>query len=265
MRSIGILGLGKMGESILKGLQSSSLTPTLQATRGDAQKAQETQKRLGVPVHTNNKKCAQESRVIVLAVKPYRIREICEEIKGTLKSDQTVISVAAALTCDQLAEWLGGHTQVIRAMPNTPTQVKAGVTLLSAHSQASSEAKKEAESIFSEIGKALWIPEKQMDAATAISGCGPAYAYLAIEGLMAGGARLGLDASLSKELAAATLLGAARMVLELSTDPTELRKAVATPGGMTEQGVLALERHGARKAFEEAVLAAAAKAQELRK
>lgn len=264
IKNLGIIGLGKMGEAVLKGLQAHPTAPALQATRSQTAHAAQSAKDLDIVCHTDNLKLARECDVIVLAVKPYRIQEICELIGPAITKDKVVISVAAAITCAQMQNWLGGHSNVTRAMPNTPSQIRAGMTLLVSGTKASTNAKQATETIFQSVGETVWIEESNMDAATAISGCGPAYGYLVIEALRSAGVKQGLSADLAQKLAAQTLLGAAKMVLELNQDPALLRQAVATPGGMTEQGVLALENNGARKAFEEAVFAASRKASEMR-
>ncbi len=263
---IGILGLGKMGEALVHGVRASSEGKKwkLSATTRSKESAKLGNRELRIPVHTDNAKLARESDVILLCVKPYQAQAVLEEISSFLRPKQLIISVAASITNSQMEQWVSHACPVIRAMPNTPALVREGMTVLASGADASPANLRIAEKIFTTVGRTSIVDEKLMDGVTGLSGCGPAYVYLIIEALSEAGVKVGLPRETSTLLAAQTLLGAAKMVLERGDHPAALKDEVTTPAGCTIDGLMALEEGRLRVTLIKAVLAAAAKSEALR-
>jgi pyrroline-5-carboxylate reductase len=263
---LAVLGLGKMGEALVEGLRSGSQKTkfTLSATTRTPESASKVAKKFGISVHTDNRKCAEGADVIILGIKPHQAEKVLSEIRDVLKKNQIIISLCAGLTTDQLEAWSGGKATIIRAMPNTPSLIREGMTVLASGKSASPKALKISEEIFEAVGKVAVIEEKLMDGATGLSGCGPAYVYLIIEALSEAGVKVGLPRETATLLAAQTLLGASRMVLERGAHPASLKDEVTTPAGCTIDGLMALEEGKLRVTLIKAVLAAARRSEKLR-
>ena len=201
--------------------------------------------------------------VLVLAVKPQVLREVLADLPP-LPPNVCVLSVAAGVRAGDIQRWLGGHGAVIRAMPNTPALIGAGISGLYALSGASAAQKKQAGSILEAAGQVVWVDaEAQIDAVTAISGSGPAYVFYCIEALEAAAIDLGLPATTARQLSLQTFLGAAALAIQDGAEPAELRARVTSKGGTTERGIAALEAHDVKGAIRAAAQAAAARAREL--
>lgn len=261
---IGILGLGKMGEAIVRGLQKSGHRE-ISATRSSAKTAAESAKRFNIDCHTDNARLVKECEVIVLCVKPQLVDKVLKPLTKDFKAKQLIISVVSGLSTERLSLLTGGKASTVRAMPNTPAVLGAGVTLLCTDSGTHEDSLQKAESLLSPLGLTLRVTDAQFDAATAISGCGPAYVYMIIEALSDGGVKMGLPRAMARQLAAQTLIGASRMVLESGEHPATLKDAVTTPGGMTIEGVAALEKGRLRSSLIQAVAAATEKARAMAK
>lgn len=203
------------------------------------------------------------AQVILIAVKPQQVSDVLLEIRSNLASEALVISIAAGVPLELLEERLGPGASVVRVMPNTPCLIGCSASGLSAGRRVTSAQLELALKLFQAVGRAYVLPEDQLNAVTGLSGSGPAYVYLMIEALAEGGVAAGLSRKTALGLAAQTVLGAARMVLETSEHPARLREAVTSPAGTTAAGLLALEKGAVRAQVIEAVLAAAARAQEL--
>ncbi len=262
---VGIFGLGKMGEAIVRGLQKSAEKYSICGTVRSDEKARVKSTSLGVNCHKDNLKLVAESDIIVLASKPHQAEEILRAAQGFFRPDQLLISICAALSLAKLREWSGGLVPVVRAMPNLPSFVGQGMTIFSVGNDLSKENILKTEKLLAAIGTATQIDESQMDVATAISGCGPAYVFLILEALSDAGVKLGLSRPLALELAARTLQGSAGMVLETGRHPGELKDEVTTPGGVTIEGVVALEEGNLRATLMNAVFAAAKRSAEMKK
>jgi pyrroline-5-carboxylate reductase len=185
---IGVLGLGKMGEALVRGIRSSSEGKKwkVEATTRSLASAKQGSKSLGIPVHTDNLKLAASCDALILCVKPSQAQQVLSDIAPVLASRKKtvlLISVAAAITTRQMQEWVSDSAAVIRSMPNTPALIGEGMTVLCAAEDVSSAQLKLAEKIFATVGKTVVLDESLMDGATGLSGCGPAYAYLIIEAL----------------------------------------------------------------------------------
>lgn len=262
---IGILGLGKIGEALTKGLLQSSHAKefSIEGSVRSKESAAEVSKRLGIPCYTDNRRLAQFCKVLILSVKPHQAQKVLSEISGDLSSDHVVISVCASVTTPQLALWSGGRAAVIRSMPNTPCLIGDGMTVICAGPRASSDHMKTAEKIFGTVGKTVALEESLMDGVTGLSGCGPAYIYLVIEALSEAGVKVGLPRKVATLLAAQTMVGSARMVLERGEHPAALKDEVTTPAGCTIDGLMALEDGKLRVTLIKAVLAAARRSKSL--
>lgn len=197
----------------------------------------------------------------VIAVKPNDVEAACAAVGSA--GVPRVLSIAAGIRLAQLEAWLPAGTAVIRAMPNTPALVGAGAAAIAGGSAAADEDVAWAESVLGAVGLVKRVPEKLLDAVTALSGSGPAYVFLVAEALIDAGVLVGLPRDVSRDLTVQTLLGAARMLAETESSAEELRAAVTSPGGTTAAGLSALEARAVRSAFAEAVTAAANRSREL--
>lgn len=261
----GFIGAGKMATALVRGmLRARVVTPhaviasdPVPAAR--AALAAET----GVEVTDSNARVVEQSDVLVLAVKPQSLPQVLEETRALLRPEQLVISIAAGVSISTLAAGLGGERRIARVMPNTPALLGEGASgyCLSANAREEDEALVRA--CTEAVGRAFRVPESLLDAVTGLSGSGPAFVYVIIEALSDGGVRVGLPRDVATALAAQTVLGAAKMVLESSLHTGVLKDQVTSPGGTTIAGLHALERGGLRAALIDAVEAATARAAEL--
>lgn len=263
---IGILGLGKMGEALVHGIRASADGKKwkIEATTHTKESAKRAVKTLRIPVHTDNAKLAKNCDVIILCVKPQQAENVLGEIAGVVTAKKLVISVAASITTAQMEDWLSHGCAVIRSMPNTPALIRAGMTVLTAGKDASAAQLRTAEKIFATVGRVTTVEERLMDGVTGLSGCGPAYVYLIAEALSEAGVKVGLPRATATLLAAQTLMGAAKMVLERGEHPAALKDEVTTPAGCTIDGLMALEEGKLRVTLIKAVLAATEKSERLR-
>jgi pyrroline-5-carboxylate reductase len=219
---------------------------------------------LGVAVTTDSGQVAEQSQILILAVKPNIIPLVLPNLQPFVNDEQLIISIAAGVTLQSLETGLPGM-RVIRVMPNTPCLVGETAAGFALGQNADSEDGKTVERLLSAVGRSYQLDEKLLDAVTGLSGSGPAYVYMIIEALADGGVRMGLPRPIAQELAAQTVLGSAKMVLETGKHPGELKDMVASPGGTTIAGIHALEKGGLRAALINAVQAATERSQELSK
>lgn len=265
-KKIGLVGAGMMAEAIIRGLQKAGVNPSrISASDPDEKRRDFFKQELGIAAVVENSSVVQSADVIILAVKPYTIPETLAEIGSVLKSNQLLISIAAGVTIDSIQSKLSGNIPVIRAMPNTPCLIGEGATAIAPGKYTTSIHMEIASQIFNAIGKVVQISEDKLDAVTGLSGSGPAYVYTFIEALADGGVRVGLPRATAMLLAAQTVAGAAKMVMETDEQPAELRDRVMTPGGTTVAGMASLERSDFRSATIEAVVAATNRSTELGK
>ncbi len=265
---IGIIGGGQMGSALIGGLISAKAASPGDVTvcDVDAQARERLEREIGVATTDDLVAAAVDHDVVLIAVKPQVIRAVLPKLSGRIAPTQTVISIAAGVTSVRLESLLGGDdgfVHVVRAMPNTPALVGEGMSAISAGTRATPEDLARAETIMSSVGKVVRVEERLMDAVVGLSGSGPGYVYTVIEALADGGCRAGLPKPLALELAAQTVLGAARMVIETGGHPAVLRDRVTSPGGTTIAGLHAAESAGLRDALMSAVLASARRAEEL--
>ena len=266
-RKVAIIGVGKMGETLLKGLLKNKLIEreNLSGSTAEKELSEKVSKKYKIKTYVdNNREMVQEKDIIILAVKPQIVKEVISEIKEVVTKEQLLISIAAATSTSYLEECLEKKVPVIRAMPNTPALINEGMTVLCPGRYAEESHLQMAKAIFGAVGLVEVIQEEElMDAVTALSGSGPAYAYVIMESLTEGGVRMGLPWELAQKLSAQTLLGAAKMVLKTGTPPALLKEAVTTPGGVTVDGLMELEEGGIRVALIKAVSRTTEKSKEL--
>jgi pyrroline-5-carboxylate reductase len=221
------------------------------------------QQQTGCTATASNREVIASSDVIVLAVKPQTMPAILDELRGTVTTNHLIVSIAAGVPLKRLADALTAEHRLIRVMPNTPCLVGASATGFAAGVSARPADITLVEKLFSAVGKAFALPEHLLDAVTGLSGSGPAYVYVMIEALADGGVRMGLPRDVAMSLAAQTVLGSARMVLETKQHPGSLKDAVASPGGTTIAGLHILEKGGFRGTIIDAVEAATKRSIEL--
>lgn len=238
---INFIGGGNMARAIIGGLKQNGLDMSaITVLEPAAQKRTELAQEFNVQV-TDSYTGFDSTDVIVLAVKPQQLKEVCASLKPVLRS-QLVVSIAAGVRSKDISRWLGDYAAIVRVMPNTPAQIQAGISALYAMPQVNETQREQANLILAAVGKTLWLKdETQMDAVTAISGSGPAYVFYFIEALQDAGTALGLDAEASKLLALQTFAGASLLAVQSHEDIKTLRAQVTSKGGTTEQGILSLE------------------------
>ena len=268
-QSIGIVGLGKIGGALASGLVRAGIVMDnriIGSTR-HAETAERATERYGVEVITDNAAVVQDKDIVILALKPQTMPAVLDDVRDRIRADQLVITLSAAVSTrfveDQITS-TGAAIPVIRAMPNTPCLIGHGMTVLCAGRHAEAAHIDLAKEIFSAMGRVVVTDdESHMDAATGLSGSGPAYGYTIIEALAEGGVKAGLPRDLATTLAAQAMLGAAAMVLETGEHPAKLKDNVTTPAGTTIDGLLALEEGGLRLSLIQAVNRAAERAKGL--
>jgi pyrroline-5-carboxylate reductase len=262
---IGFIGAGNMATALIRGIVAArdGDGSQLAATDVDVAKTQLLRDELNIQVCEDASALCQWADVVILAVKPQVIERVLDSCHDHLGPKHLVISVAGGIRTKAIATALETGVRILRAMPNTPALVGAGATALSAGPLASKEDMATAHGIFASVGRVVTVAESAMDAVTGLSGSGPAYVFMAIEAMADGGVRAGLARDVALELAAQTVFGAAKLVLETGEHPAKLKDMVTSPGGTTIAGVSALEREGLRHALMSAVEAAAARSKEL--
>ena len=238
--TIGFIGAGNMGGALATSVFFAAVDANLLIADVDTIKAESLAGAVGGQV-VDNATLAAQCDYIFLGVKPQMMKDMLTDLKPHLKADAVLITMAAGLTTEQIRAW-AGDLPVIRIMPNTPVAVGEGMTLYTATDDVTAEQLDGFVQMMEWSGKLCHLPESLIDSGCAVSGCGPAFAYLFIEAMAAGGVDKGLSREQSLQLAAQTVLGAAQMVLQTGRDPIALKDAVCSPGGATLQGVAVLER-----------------------
>ena len=266
-KTIAFLGGGNMAEALIKGLLAAGVarSDTLIATDISPERLEHLKKTYGIIIQKENKKAATEAEILLLCVKPQVMAGLLDELAPAVDDSKLVISIAAGIKIETIESGLGGKPRVVRVMPNTPALVLAGAAALSSGTKAGKEDMAAAEEIFNSVGTAVEVDERLMDAVTGLSGSGPAYVFTFIEGLVDAGVKAGLTREMALDLAAQTVFGAAKMVLDTGEAPGQLRDKVTSPGGTTIAGLQVLEKEKFRDTIISAVKAAAARSRELGK
>ncbi|MFE7124792.1 pyrroline-5-carboxylate reductase [Streptomyces sp. NPDC057617] len=255
-QTVAVLGTGKIGEALLSGMIRAGWRPAdLLATTRRTERAEEIRSRYGVEIVTNAD-AAKRADILILAVKPQDMGRLLDELAPHVTADRLIISAAAGIPTSFIEERLANGTPVVRVMPNTPVLVDEGMSVISAGSHALATHLAHAEEIFGGVGKTLRVPESQQDAATALSGSGPAYFYFLVEAMTDAGILLGLPRAQAHELIVQSALGAAIMLRDSGEHPVKLREAVTSPAGTTINAIRELENHGVRAALIAAIEAA---------
>ncbi len=261
--TIGFIGTGRISRALVAGLVRSSNYRITGYDR-DPVVRESFCKTFAVAGMSSMQELAEQADTLILAVKPYQMEDVLQELQNGLRADHLLISVAAGITTEFIRSRSLPESRVIRVMPNTPSFVGEGMTALSAGKHAGEEDRKHAAAIFSAVGRVMFLDEKHMDAATAVSGSGPAYMFHIIDAMARGGAACGLDNDDAVLLSAQTMIGAAKLLLESGKQPADLIQEVTTPGGTTEAGLKQMVAHDIRQAMIDTVKAAAKRSSELK-
>lgn len=258
------LGGGNMATALIGGMIKQGAAPaSIQVIEKAAENRQRLTQEFGVECVVAADRASLHCDIIVLAVKPQQMREAVVPLAGKLKS-QLVVSVAAGLRLADLRRWLGGHKRLVRAMPNTPALIGAGVTGLYAASSVSKNERQAAESVLAAVGSTLWVDDEgMMDAVTAISGSGPAYVFYFIAAMQQAAVQLGFGVEQARRLSLDTFLGAVRLAEQSGEDVAVLRDRVTSKGGTTEAALVAMDANDVAAAITRAVQAAQARGREL--
>jgi len=262
---IGFLGAGRMATALAAGFVQSRITTADRISASDvsAEALQKLCAETAARAAASNVDLVDNADVVFLAVKPQHVGDVLREIRDVLTGSHLLVSIAAGVSLASLAAEIGGDKRIIRVMPNTPCLVGAGASAFAAGPHATAADVTLVQTLLSTVGLVFPLDESLLDAVTGLSGSGPAYVFQIIEALSDGGVRAGLPRQVATQLAAQTLLGAAKMVLESGEHPAALKDAVASPGGTTIAGLHALERGGLRAALIDAVHAATLRSAEL--
>ncbi|MDR5861180.1 pyrroline-5-carboxylate reductase [Halomonas eurihalina] len=260
------IGAGNMAGAIIGGMIDSGYSPdAITATSPDDSVLAPLRERLGIHTATDNASAVAQADVVVLAVKPQIMQDVCSGMRDAVQARKPlIISVAAGLPADTLEHWLGGELPVVRCMPNTPSLVGAGAAGLYANTRVTHDQQRIAGELLEAVGLVEWVDDEALlEAVTAVSGSAPAYFFLMFEAMEQAGADLGLPAETARRLAMQTAYGAARMAMDSDKTPGELKRNVMSPGGTTERAIEHMENAGLRDIMQGAMRACAERASEM--
>lgn len=264
--TIAFIGGGNMARSLIGGLVARGVPASaIRVAEPVAELRDALARDFGIHSFTDNATATANATTWVLAVKPQVMRAVCEALAPTAQALRPlVVSIAAGITAAQLERWLGGDLAVVRAMPNTPSLLGAGVTGLFANARVDAVQRVQASDLIEAAGKNVWIEDEAlMDAVTAVSGSGPAYVFLLAEAMQAAGEAQGLSSDAARTLVQQTILGAARMLIENDEMPSELRRRVTSPGGTTQAAIETFETGDFRELVARAIHAATERGRQL--
>lgn len=249
MAQFGFIGMGNMGYAMLNGVLGEFAPGQIIFTTPHKEKCEKISAQTGVKYAESNAECANNAKYIILAVKPQMYDVVLKNIENVITPEKVIISIAPGITIDSIKGKLGGSVRVVRAMPNTPALVGEGMTGISYNKEEFTiEERDTIEQFFQSFGEVVTVPEHLMSAVVCASGSSPAYAYMFIEALADSVVKYGIPRQDAYKLAAQTLLGSAKMVLQTEEHPGKLKDNVCSPAGTTIQGVAALEEYGFRNA-----------------
>lgn len=265
--SIGFLGAGKMATALAQGWIKAGLVAVEQVCASDPVAAARDSftRETGAACGSDNLHVVASSELLLLAVKPQTMPDLLREIRPAIQPRHLIVSIAAGITIQQISDAVGADKRIIRVMPNTPCLVGASASAFAGSASATAADRQRVDRLLGSVGRSFVVPEKLLDAVTGLSGSGPAFVFVMIEALSDGGVRMGLPRDLATQLAAQTLFGSAKMLLETGLHPGQLKDMVTSPGGTTIAGLHALEHGGLRAALMDAVEAAAQRSLELGK
>jgi pyrroline-5-carboxylate reductase len=263
-KSIGFIGAGNMAEAMIRGLlRGGHFAPSqITASGPREERMRELQDSYGIKATTDNHAPAK-AQIVVLSVKPQILSRVLDEVAKSISADALVISIAAGVPVATIQERLARGARVVRAMPNTPALVDAGATAIARGEHARDSDLDDAKRIFDAVGLTVTLEESQLDAVTGLSGSGPAYVFLILEALSDAGVKVGLSRRTAQLLAAQTVLGSAKLLLETNEHPGRLKDMVTSPGGTAITGLHTLEEGGIRTTLMNAVEAATRRSKEL--
>ena len=264
-KTIAFLGAGNMAEALVKGLLRAGVATPTEILLTDRRKDRlaELASVYGVRTSPDNLAAAREAAIVVLSVKPQAMDKLLGEISPALDGSKLVVSIAAGVPLAAIERRVGHGVRIVRTMPNTPALVGAGATAIAAGEHATPEDMEQAKALFDAVGKTAIVDEQLLDAVTGLSGSGPAYVFLVIEALADAGVKVGLDRRTAQDLAAQTVLGSAKLLLETGEHPGRLKDQVTSPGGTAIAGLHTLEAGGLRTTLMNAVEAATRRSHEL--
>jgi len=264
-KKVSVIGAGAMGGALVAGFIRTGLVAPADVMVSDRnrQVLSELGGQLGVATTEDNRKAARSGEIVICAVKPKQVKDILEEIAPLMTPERLLISVAAGITTAFLEANLPPGIPVIRAMPNLPALVGAGMTALALGACAGDRDREDAEFCFNAVGRTVTLPEANIDAATGVSGSSPAFLAIILEALADSGVLLGLPRTVALELASQAMLGTARLIQDTGLHPAILKDRVSSPAGTTIAGLQVLEQNGVRGIMIDAVVAAARRAAEL--
>jgi len=264
-KKIVIIGAGHMGSALIGGMLNAKITSpkNIVASRRNEAVLEEIRRKWRIHAFSDNKKALIGADIVILAIKPQMASAVLDEISPSINKSQLVISLMAGITTATINKKLKTPCAVVRAMPNTPALVSAGATAISAGAHAQEKDMKLAELIFSSVGIVVTLPESALDAVTGLSGSGPAYIFMVIEAMIDGGVKMGIPRPIAAKLAAQTVFGAAKLIIETGKHPAIHKDEVTTPGGTTINALHVLEARGMRSVLIDAIVASAQRSQEL--
>lgn len=249
---IGIIGTGNMGSALMDAFAKDPSNTMVAYNRG-TEKLNAVCVRTGAVAASNEAEAAGDCDLLLLAVKPIMMPEVLEKIAPVILENQIIVSIAVGLTIESYAAVLGGDKKIVRAMPNTPAAVQAGLTAFSFGENVTADEQKQVLELFSLAGETAVVPERLMNAVSALTGSSPAYVYMFIEAMADGACYAGIPRAEAYKMAAQAVLGAAKMVLETGKHPGVLKDEVCSPGGTTIRAVAELEKGGMRSSVIEAI------------
>jgi pyrroline-5-carboxylate reductase len=265
--SIVIVGPGVMGKAILSSLITTGLYQNGQISIAgpNTDRNSALAEEYGITVFTNNQEAVANADIVILSIKPQRFKEVAKDLKGSLKKDALIISIIAGISMKSLTEKTGS-TNIVRAMPNTPSQIRQGITVWAKSAGVSSENQQETKEILSAFGEEVFVEDEMyLDMATALSGTGPAYVFLFMEALIDAGVHLGFPRRIAEKLVLHNVIGSAEFFKQNKEHPAKLRNEVTSPGGTSAEALYYLEKAGFRTAISRAVWAAYQRSIELGK
>ena len=262
---LGFIGCGNMAQAMLKGILSKGLfqKEDVIVSRRNEEALKVIGDELGIRITTDNKEVAEMADVLVLAIKPYQFAQVIPEIAESVKENALIISIAAGQTISNIENLFGKTIKLVRTMPNTPALVLAGATGMCFNANVTEEEKEQAVKLFESFGVVAQVEESMIDTVIGVSGSAPAYIFMVIEAMADAAVADGMPRAQAYELAAQTVYGSAKMVLETGKHPGELKDMVCSPGGTTIEAVRVLEEKGLRSAIIEGQMACVKKAREL--
>lgn len=265
-KELGLIGVGNMGTALLKGVLSSNTIEKEKIVIYDVREdvIKNRIQEFNVKAVSSNTELVQQVKFIIIAVKPQNIDSVLEEIGPKLSEDQILISIAAGVTLDYIKKFIGKNIGLVRVMPNTPALVGEGASAIAHNKNVTENDLKYVKKVLNSVGKVVELEEKHIDAVTGLSGSGPAYVFIIIEALADGGVKMGLPRNIALKLAAQTVLGSAKMVIETGMHPGELKDMVASPGGTTITALHEIEKGKLRATLISAVEAATLKSKSLK-